>query len=93
MKRNRSKYIVYSMRLGQSGVHMFKIHCVQCETLKEGTEKGGEGRCCQLCRSCFSESLSLFWRKRTISGTNSPVESQCPGHTPAYGTLSRHTYL
>lgn len=24
---------------------MFKIHCVQCETFKEGTEKGGEGRC------------------------------------------------
>lgn len=41
------KYIVYSMRLGQSGVLMFKIHCVQCETLKEGTEKG-EGRCCLL---------------------------------------------
>ena len=59
------KYIVYSMRLGQSGVHMFKIHCiqyeiravgvhmfkihcVQCETFKEGTEKGGERRCCLL---------------------------------------------
>lgn len=55
-KCTHSKYIVCSMRLGLLGVHMFKIHCVQCETLKEGTEKGGERRC----RLLALQEL-LFW--------------------------------